>query len=1299
MATPAAILQVLFEANTRAATTDIRQFDAALDRLDKRTVSATTRTTGLGTASRTTGSRLASAAGYAASAAAAYLSIAQAKAAITTTQDLAKTTAGLNRNLGLSVKTASQWGAVAKSRDVDAKALTMSFTTLSRRLVDTSAALKEGGTAADTAMAPFARLGITQREVTAGSKDLGSFLPRLADAFGDAAGGAERQASAQQLLGRGYQTIVPLFADGAKGLKEQQKWADKYGATLTGDTLKAQMDLIQAQRESKVAMLGMQVVFTQALTPALEKANKVFQRLSAIMADDKLTRAEKFEKIGKIIGKWADKAYDAFIKILPKIISKAGEKAPEIAKALVEGFVNAPILGKLFLGTMLITKLGGWGALMGLGNKMGSKTGTSFASGFKGALAAGGLLIAVQQALTTRGGILDTLAGKGTVSITEKLAGDFKELGEAVRIAIKGKDLQSLEELDHLMQAMAQSSIDSGQKVPKALQKMIDAVNNARGKMGDDLNETSDAFGDFASDVAKAAGVTVPQKVDKAADSVAQGAKRIGDDLDKAGDDSRDFGKRWDNNMRGISRTTANVADAVGQGLDTIGRNTNSLLKGLNVGTLKYSIAKAGKGVMEGASGIHFKQRGGHINMGAPSGDSVPAVLEKGEYVLNRRAVAALGKGNLDAVNFGMAKRFQQGGSVIEQALGPYSIPPIMYDPNHAGGNSHLHLDFYTQAQAIAYGKKMQSMGWNISEYSGPYGGFSGVTVNHQSPGHYDGTAFDANTGSDETQAEVSAVASLLGGKGALGGVIAKVARVLLEGPNDPLRTAGQNALDKVRSAANAYITDKSASAVGGGVNVGPGAVSRTEMRALLKANSLPDIMGWVAGAESNWNPSLVNSIGATGLFQILVSAHPDLNSKYNLLSAGENTAAAATLYRANELQDWAASAHAGGLGGDGGWAQYLGQPFQKGGQAGGHKHKPPPWTDVNGKFNAPGWWQITGPAKYPGFMEMGKAREITEKLAGVTKEIVSAEEIIDIDRRVADADGIFSANEIAGQISLYGQLLGKLIRARDISSHGIDVTDKGLRVAKGPNKRALQEMRSGFNEVLTEMVGATGGGGHIFDTLMDIDALKRTAPDIPEGPAGRGSVLEAIEAAIALAALTPDTLEDDIAGYRQLVHYWTTLLAHLQATGGSYSEIGTAASSLKSAQDTLDDLLRGLEPTKPDTSELDALKYEQALATIRRLNVGIAQNSVFAGTFAAGGSIPSGAWGIAGERGPELVSGPAQVYSNRDSQQMLKPEVRVVIEDNRTRVMVDGKEVEAIVDNKLNRIARGRSYAGAGRL
>lgn len=57
-------------------------------------------------------------------------------------------------------------------------------------------------------------------------------------------------------------------------------------------------------------------------------------------------------------------------------------------------------------------------------------------------------------------------------------------------------------------------------------------------------------------------------------------------------------------------------------------------------------------------------QRGGPINIGKPSGDSVPALLERGEYVLNREAVKAVGKDKLDHINFKKAARFQKGGPI-----------------------------------------------------------------------------------------------------------------------------------------------------------------------------------------------------------------------------------------------------------------------------------------------------------------------------------------------------------------------------------------------------------------------------------------------------------------------------------------------------------------------------------------------------------------------------------------------------------------------------------------------------------
>jgi SLT domain-containing protein len=62
--------------------------------------------------------------------------------------------------------------------------------------------------------------------------------------------------------------------------------------------------------------------------------------------------------------------------------------------------------------------------------------------------------------------------------------------------------------------------------------------------------------------------------------------------------------------------------------------------------------------------GQHGLQRGGPITTGAPSGDSVPTVLERGEYVLNRKAVSTVGRNVLDRINFRDAPRMAAGGIV-----------------------------------------------------------------------------------------------------------------------------------------------------------------------------------------------------------------------------------------------------------------------------------------------------------------------------------------------------------------------------------------------------------------------------------------------------------------------------------------------------------------------------------------------------------------------------------------------------------------------------------------------------------
>lgn len=186
------------------------------------------------------------------------------KRATQTTEELGLATAGLNRNLFDNITASSEWAAVARARDIDTRSLNMSFTTLSRNLVD----LKKGST---TAKSSFGLLGLTQKDLAAANGDFNESLLIVADAFGKAKAGAKRQAAAQKLLGRGYQTILPLFAEGRDSLEQQTSWAKRFGNTMG---IRTKDDLARFRREqikAKLAMQGFEVLIGTKVVPVLTK--------------------------------------------------------------------------------------------------------------------------------------------------------------------------------------------------------------------------------------------------------------------------------------------------------------------------------------------------------------------------------------------------------------------------------------------------------------------------------------------------------------------------------------------------------------------------------------------------------------------------------------------------------------------------------------------------------------------------------------------------------------------------------------------------------------------------------------------------------------------------------------------------------------------------------------------------------------------------------------------------------------------------------------------------------------------
>jgi hypothetical protein len=199
---------------------------------------------------------------------AAYVGAAGIKSSIDTTEELAKTTISLNKNLGIGVKRRAS-GRPSPGARVDMKALNMSFGTLvEEHRGRPKAGLRRRRSSRSSAC----------RSETVASKRLQRAARRDGRRVQAMGPGAERTALSMKLFGRGWQTIVPLLRDGSGELKKQLALADKYGATFGGKSIKGLNDFIQAQRESKIAMMGLQITLGTTLIPVLTKALGVFSK-------------------------------------------------------------------------------------------------------------------------------------------------------------------------------------------------------------------------------------------------------------------------------------------------------------------------------------------------------------------------------------------------------------------------------------------------------------------------------------------------------------------------------------------------------------------------------------------------------------------------------------------------------------------------------------------------------------------------------------------------------------------------------------------------------------------------------------------------------------------------------------------------------------------------------------------------------------------------------------------------------------------------------------------------------------
>ncbi len=143
----------------------------------------------------------------------------------------------------------------------------------------------------------------------------------------------------------------------------------------------------------------------------------------------------------------------------------------------------------------------------------------------------------------------------------------------------------------------------------------------------------------------------------------------------------KDLPKQFRDGMVQALETSMDKAESFG---DAMRGFAVDFLKIIRRASLEYSMSNFTSLIGMGASsdfrermvheqkgGLIHARNGMYISDGAPSGDSVPAMLEKGEYVLNRKAVAGMGgKAAVDSVNFGMFPRQGGGSMMLNESIG-----------------------------------------------------------------------------------------------------------------------------------------------------------------------------------------------------------------------------------------------------------------------------------------------------------------------------------------------------------------------------------------------------------------------------------------------------------------------------------------------------------------------------------------------------------------------------------------------------------------------------------------------------
>lgn len=186
----------------------------------------------------------------------------EAASVVSTTEDWAKSTMKLQREMGVSSEAASGLLAVTQRFGLDTAGVSKSMGVLSKQIMAAADPAKYTGSVFDD-------LGVKLKNTDGTIRTADSVFMSIADRFKAMPNGVQKTAESMQLFGKSGKDLLPILNLGSSGIKELEDKAASMGLVLTSGNVASVRKLISAQKDWNESTEGLKIQLGLALMPKM----------------------------------------------------------------------------------------------------------------------------------------------------------------------------------------------------------------------------------------------------------------------------------------------------------------------------------------------------------------------------------------------------------------------------------------------------------------------------------------------------------------------------------------------------------------------------------------------------------------------------------------------------------------------------------------------------------------------------------------------------------------------------------------------------------------------------------------------------------------------------------------------------------------------------------------------------------------------------------------------------------------------------------------------------------------------